>query len=147
MPKTKIDTNSLVTAIGTSVLQWGEANGFGDTTVSEFYQAITRTKGAKASKSKAPKGAKRKAKTATTTAKTAKAPKGAPKKKKTSGATECDPAAVVKFIKKHEGAKAADLKGLIPENPNARSLFMKALIEDNKIRREGAARGTTYYPV
>jgi len=68
----------------------------------------------------------------------------APRRSKNASAS--DPNAVVKFIKKHGTAKAADLKGLVPDNANARSLFMTQLVEQKLIRREGKARGTVYLP-
>jgi len=169
MPRKKISTGSLTTALGASVLQWAIDSGFGDKTVSELHATLIN------GKVTAPKKAtKKKKKTATKKKKTAtkkksikkksikkkatkkkatkkKATKKKATKKKSikgrkTGASKFDPQAVVTFIKKHGKAKAADLKGLVPDNANARAQFLGGLVEQKLIRREGKARGTTYFP-
>ena len=166
MSTSRVNPESLIVAIGASVLQWGVAKGFGNQTVSEFYGAIANgNNGHKVSAKKSGKktSAKKTSTKKTSTKKTGvrrKTPKTeeksklsskkkvsqTPPRKRSKKGMEGDPTAVVKFVKKHGSVTATDLKGLVPENPNARSIFMAGLISQGLIRREGKARGTTYLP-
>ena len=156
MPRKKVNTSSLTNALGASVLQWGIDNGFGDSTVSDLHALLADGKAATPRKA-VKKPVKKAVKKQKAVAKKA-APKPVKKQKvaaktivetaprRSKNASASDPNAVVKFIKKHGTAKAADLKGLVPDNANARSLFMTQLVEQKLIRREGKARGTVYLP-